>query len=51
MANGPQGGRPGGTNVLMGDGSVKFAKQSMNAMTWVGLNTSARGELISGDAW
>jgi prepilin-type N-terminal cleavage/methylation domain-containing protein/prepilin-type processing-associated H-X9-DG protein len=42
---------PGGTNVLLGDGSVRFAKTSINAMVWVGLNTMRGGEVISSDAW
>lgn len=42
---------PGGMNIMMGDGSVRFIKQSINAMTWVGLNTMARGEVISADAF
>ncbi len=42
---------PGGCNVLLGDGSVRFAKQSINVATWIGLNTIARGEIISADSW
>jgi prepilin-type N-terminal cleavage/methylation domain-containing protein/prepilin-type processing-associated H-X9-DG protein len=42
---------PGGANVLLGDGSVRFVRQSINLMTWVGLNTIARGEVISSDDW
>jgi prepilin-type N-terminal cleavage/methylation domain-containing protein/prepilin-type processing-associated H-X9-DG protein len=42
---------PGGCNVLLGDGSVRFARQSINALVWIGLNTTSRGEVISADAW
>jgi prepilin-type processing-associated H-X9-DG protein len=38
---------PGGTNVLMGDGSVKFIKDSVNLVTWRGLGTRNGGEVIS----
>jgi prepilin-type N-terminal cleavage/methylation domain-containing protein/prepilin-type processing-associated H-X9-DG protein len=42
---------PGGANVLLGDGSVRFVKQSVNVMTWVGANTIAGGEILGADAW
>ncbi|MGC8641401.1 MAG: DUF1559 domain-containing protein [Isosphaeraceae bacterium] len=42
---------PGGLNVLNGDGSVRFVKNSINMRTWLGLNTIAGGEVISSDAW
>ncbi len=34
----------------MGDGSVKFVKDSINGHTWQSLGTIAGGEVISGDA-
>ncbi len=40
---------PGGANVLMGDGSVRFIKQSINLRTWQALSSRAVGEVISGD--
>jgi prepilin-type N-terminal cleavage/methylation domain-containing protein/prepilin-type processing-associated H-X9-DG protein len=40
---------PGGANVLMGDGSVHFIKQSINLRTWQALSSRAVGEVISGD--
>ena len=41
----------GGINVLMGDGSVKFIKDSINQYTWWALGTKAGGEVISADAY
>jgi prepilin-type N-terminal cleavage/methylation domain-containing protein/prepilin-type processing-associated H-X9-DG protein len=42
---------PGGVNVLMTDGSVRFMKDSINQMTWWGLGTIAGGEVISSDSY
>ena len=42
---------PGGVNVLMLDGSVKFVKSTTNYATWYGLGTMAGGEVISSDAF
>ncbi|QEH33090.1 hypothetical protein OJF2_15870 [Aquisphaera giovannonii] len=42
---------PGGINVGMGDGSVRFMKNTINAPIWIGLNTIAGGEVISADAY
>jgi prepilin-type processing-associated H-X9-DG protein len=42
---------PGGVNVLMGDGSVRFVKDSVDSQTWLTLNTIAGGEVISADAY
>jgi prepilin-type N-terminal cleavage/methylation domain-containing protein/prepilin-type processing-associated H-X9-DG protein len=42
---------PGGLNVLLGDGSVRFIKDSINMPTWMGLNTMASGEVISSDQY
>jgi prepilin-type N-terminal cleavage/methylation domain-containing protein/prepilin-type processing-associated H-X9-DG protein len=41
----------GGVNVLMGDGSVKFVKDSINQQTWWALGTRANGEIVSADAF
>ncbi|SIO14947.1 prepilin-type N-terminal cleavage/methylation domain-containing protein/prepilin-type processing-associated H-X9-DG domain-containing protein [Singulisphaera sp. GP187] len=41
----------GGVNVLMGDGSVKFIKNTVNRNTWWSLGTRANGEVISADAY
>ena len=42
---------PGGVNVLMGDGSVKFIKSTINRMAWYGLGTKGNGEIVSADAY
>jgi prepilin-type processing-associated H-X9-DG protein len=42
---------PGGANVMMTDGSVRFVKNSVNQMTWWGLGTIQGGEVISSDAY
>jgi prepilin-type N-terminal cleavage/methylation domain-containing protein/prepilin-type processing-associated H-X9-DG protein len=41
----------GGVNVLMGDGSVRFAKDSINQVTWWALGTRANGEVVSADSY
>ncbi|MFM7132495.1 MAG: H-X9-DG-CTERM domain-containing protein, partial [bacterium] len=42
---------PGGVNVLFGDGSVKFMKDSVNVSTWRALGSMAGGEVISADSY
>ncbi|MFO0959135.1 MAG: DUF1559 domain-containing protein [Isosphaeraceae bacterium] len=42
---------PGGVNTLLGDGSVKFIKNSVSIQTWRALGTRAGGEVISTDAY
>jgi prepilin-type processing-associated H-X9-DG protein len=42
---------PGGVNTLFADGSVRFAKNSVSAVTWRGLGTIAGGEVISADSY
>src|SRR5262249_3575041 len=37
---------PGGCNVLLGDGSVRFIKSSIGMNVWWGLGTKAGGEVI-----
>jgi prepilin-type N-terminal cleavage/methylation domain-containing protein/prepilin-type processing-associated H-X9-DG protein len=41
----------GGVNVGMGDGSVRFVKNTINPVTWIALNTMSGGEVISADAY
>ena len=42
---------PGGANVLMGDGSVRFLKDTTNVVVLRSLVTSNGGEVISADAY
>jgi len=42
---------PGGVNALMGDGSVKFMKNSINLFTWRALSTTQGSEVVSSDAY
>ena len=42
---------PGGANVAMADGSVKFIKNSVNMPTWWALGTKANSEVISSDSY
>ena len=42
---------PGGVNAAMGDGSVKFFKDSVTSSVWMALSTRAGGEVISADSY
>jgi prepilin-type N-terminal cleavage/methylation domain-containing protein len=42
---------PGGVNCLIGDGSVRFIKDSVNGLAWRALGTIAGGEVISADSY
>jgi len=42
---------PGGVNGLLGDGSVRFFKDSIAQTTWWALGTRAGGETISADSY
>jgi prepilin-type N-terminal cleavage/methylation domain-containing protein/prepilin-type processing-associated H-X9-DG protein len=42
---------PGGVNVLLGDGSVRFVKDTVDGSTWRALGTASGGEVISADAY
>jgi prepilin-type N-terminal cleavage/methylation domain-containing protein/prepilin-type processing-associated H-X9-DG protein len=42
---------PGGANVLLGDGSVRFIKQSINLRTWQALSSRSNGEVIGADSY
>jgi prepilin-type processing-associated H-X9-DG protein len=41
----------GGVNVMLGDGSVKFIKDSISITTWRALSTTRGGEIVSADAY
>ncbi|MDR3622389.1 MAG: DUF1559 domain-containing protein [Paludisphaera borealis] len=42
---------PGGVDVLLGDGSVRFVKSTISGATWRALGTISAGEVISADAY
>ena len=42
---------PGGVNALLGDGSVKFVKGTVDGMVWRALGTVAGGEVVGGEAY
>jgi prepilin-type N-terminal cleavage/methylation domain-containing protein/prepilin-type processing-associated H-X9-DG protein len=42
---------PGGANLLLMDGSVRFVKETVNPLTWWALGTKAGGEVISADSY
>jgi prepilin-type N-terminal cleavage/methylation domain-containing protein/prepilin-type processing-associated H-X9-DG protein len=42
---------PGGVNVLLADGSVRFIKESINQQNWWALGTKSGGEVISADGY
>jgi prepilin-type N-terminal cleavage/methylation domain-containing protein/prepilin-type processing-associated H-X9-DG protein len=42
---------PGGVNVTMADGSVRFIKNSINISTWMALGTRGNGEILSADSY
>ena len=47
----PLSAHPGGVNVLAGDGSVRFVKNSVSVLTWRALGSRSGGEVISADAY
>ena len=47
----PASNHPGGVNMGMADGSVKFIKNSVNLQTWWGLGTKSGSELLSSDSY
>jgi prepilin-type N-terminal cleavage/methylation domain-containing protein/prepilin-type processing-associated H-X9-DG protein len=48
---GPSALHPGGTNVLLLDGSVRFIKDSVSLPVWNALGSRAGGEVISADSF
>jgi prepilin-type N-terminal cleavage/methylation domain-containing protein len=47
----PNSNHPGGVNVLMGDASGRFIKNSVSVPTWQALGTRNGGEVISSDSY
>jgi prepilin-type processing-associated H-X9-DG protein len=47
----PSSHHPGGVNLLLGDGSVKFVKDTIDRQVWRSLGTIAGGEVISADSF
>jgi prepilin-type processing-associated H-X9-DG protein len=42
---------PGGVNLGMADGSVRFIKDSVAPQTWWAIGTKAAGEVLSSDSY
>ncbi|MGE3820462.1 MAG: DUF1559 domain-containing protein [Isosphaeraceae bacterium] len=42
---------PGGVNMMMGDGSVRFLKETTNQRVWWAVGTKAGGEILSADSY
>ena len=42
---------PGGINVLLADGSVRFIKSSISKATWWALGTKGNGEVLDGSSY
>jgi prepilin-type N-terminal cleavage/methylation domain-containing protein/prepilin-type processing-associated H-X9-DG protein len=42
---------PGGCNVMMADGSVRFVKSSVSLLVWMQLGTISGGETVSSDSY
>jgi len=47
----PTSNHPGGVNVSMMDGSVRFIKNTVNLDAWWALGTRGRGEVLSADSY
>jgi prepilin-type processing-associated H-X9-DG protein len=42
---------PGGVDILLADGSVRFIKDGVNGLAWRALGTIAGGEVVSADSY
>ena len=42
---------PGGVNVMLADGSVRFVKDSVSPQTWMALGTKSNGEVLTSDSY
>jgi prepilin-type N-terminal cleavage/methylation domain-containing protein/prepilin-type processing-associated H-X9-DG protein len=47
----PRSTHPGGVNVLMGDGSVRFIMNSINLSTWQALSSPKGSEALPSEGW
>jgi prepilin-type processing-associated H-X9-DG protein len=47
----PSSNHPGGVNVMMGDGSCRFMKNTVNLQAWRALGTRNGGETLSSDSY
>ncbi len=47
----PSSNHPGGVNVLMGDGSGRFIKNTVGLVVWRALGTRNQGEVVSADTY
>ena len=47
----PSSAHPGGMNVLAGDGSVRFVKNSVFVPVWRAFGSRSGGEVVSADAY
>ncbi len=47
----PSSRHPGGVNTMLGDGSVRFIKDTINQQAWWALGTRAGGEILSADQY
>jgi len=47
----PTSNHPGGVNMVMADGSVKFVKDTVNTTTWWAIGTRNGGEVVSSDSF
>jgi prepilin-type processing-associated H-X9-DG protein len=51
ISNAARSRHPGGVNIGLADGSVRYLKDSVNLATWRALSTTQGGEVISADAY
>ena len=49
MACGMQSDHPGGCNIALGDGSVRFISETINQQTWASLASRGKGEVVQLD--
>ena len=49
--NGSRSRHPGGVNLIFGDGSVRFVKNSISPPTWIAIGSIGAGEVISSDSY